>query len=61
MSETITVCGHCGRVAFPVEVCATCKGTKRVSKFESGGDSSKGTGWANLSSVPCPDCASEKE
>lgn len=55
--NTITVCRHCRNESEPIEVCARCRGRGKVGKGEHGGDSSKGTGWANYSLVPCPDCS----
>lgn len=37
--------------------CPTCQGRRYVQQFESGGDSAKGTGWANLTQHRCPTCS----
>ena len=63
-------CGACGAEALvdvplaefphfkdcPKTPCPTCKGRGYVQHSEYGGDSAKGTGWANYSQRRCPDC-----
>lgn len=36
--------------------CKACRGRGIIQAFETGGDSSKGTGWANLKQTRCPEC-----
>lgn len=36
--------------------CKACQGRGVIQTFEHGGDSSRGTGWANLKQSRCPEC-----